>query len=72
MSSTVGQLNALFKLQRYLNISAKKVLINTYAVSDFNYYPLAWMFPNVKSLDKIEGLHIRALRFPRDKIYVFI
>ena len=64
MRLTVGQLNALnFRFQRYLKISGKKVLINTDSVSDLNDYPLVLIFSNVKSLDKIEGLHIRALRF---------
>lgn len=63
MRLTVGQLNTLnFRFQRYLKISGK-VLINTDSVSDLNDYPLVLIFSNVKSLDKIEGLHIRALRF---------
>ena len=63
MRLTVGQLNTLnFRFQRYLKINGK-VLINTDSVSDLNDYPLVLIFSNVKSLDKIEGLHIRALRF---------
>ena len=71
MRRTVGQLNTLIRLQRCLNISSKKVLINSQVVSDVNYYPLVWMFSKVKSYGKIEGFHKRALRFHVAK-HVFI
>ena len=39
------------------------VLVNSFIYSNFDYCPLAWMFSHKKSLNKIEGLHKRALRF---------
>ena len=36
---------------------------DSYFYSNFNYCPLVWMFSNAKSLDKIESLHKRALRY---------
>ena len=39
------------------------MLINSYFYSDFNYCPLVWMFPSANSLNKVESLQRRALRF---------
>ena len=41
----------------------KKVSINIYIISNFNYCPLIWIFSTAKSLNKIESLQRRALRF---------
>ena len=57
------QLNALIRLKSYLNFNAKRVLINSYIISNFNYCPLVWIFSTAKSLNKIESLQKRALRF---------
>ena len=35
-------------------------------MSDFNYCPLVWMFLSAKSLNRIENLQERALRFLLD------
>ena len=61
--SAANQLNALIRLKQFLSFEAKKVLVNSYFYSNFNYCPLVWMFSNAKSLDKIESLHKRALRY---------
>ena len=61
--SAANQLNALIRLKNYLSFNAKRVLINSYVISNFNYCPLVWMFPTAKSLSKIESLQKRALRF---------
>ena len=47
----------------FLNFEEKKTLINSYFYSDFNYCPLVWMFSSAKSLNKVESLQKRALRF---------
>ena len=36
--SAANKLNALTRLKRYLNFSAKTVLINRYVISKFSYY----------------------------------
>ena len=42
----------------------KEVLVNSFIYSNFDYCPLlAWMLSHKKSLDKIESLQKRALRF---------
>ena len=61
--SAANQLNALIRLKNYLSFNAKRVLINSYIISNFNYCPLVWMFSTAKSLNKIESLQKRALRF---------
>ena len=64
--SAANQLNALTRLKKFLGFEEKKVLINSYFYSNFNYCPLVWMFSHAKSLKKVETLQKRALRFPYD------
>ena len=61
--SATNQLSALIRLKSYLSFNAKRVLINSYIISNFNYFPLVWMFSTAKSLNKTESLQKRALRF---------
>ena len=58
-----NQLNALIRLKRFLGFQDKKVLVNSFVLSNFNYCTLVWMFANSKSLSIIENLPKRALRF---------
>ena len=58
-----NQLNTLIRLKSFLGLKEKEVLVNSFIYSNFNYCPLVWMFSNKKSLDKIESLRKRALRF---------
>ena len=64
--SAANQLNALIRLRKFLGFEEKKVLINSYFYSNFNYCPLTWMFSHAKSLKKVEALQKRALRFLYD------
>ena len=50
--SSANQLNALTRLKQFLSFEAKKVLVNSYFYSNFNYCPLVWMFSSAKSLNK--------------------
>ena len=61
--SAANQLHALIRLRMFLNFEEKKTLINSYFYSSFNYCPLVWMFSSAKSLNKVESLQKRALRF---------
>ena len=47
--SAANQLNALIRLKSYLNFNSKRVLINSYIISNFNYCPLVWIFSTAKS-----------------------
>ena len=58
--------NALIRLKRLLAFEEKKTLINSYFYSNFNYCTLVWMFSSAKSLNKVESLQKRALRFLYD------
>ena len=62
-TSAANQLSALIRLNNFLSFEGKRVLINSYFMSNFNYCPLVWMFSNATSLKKIENLQKRALRF---------
>ena len=52
--SAANQLNALIRLKSYLSFNAKRVLINSYIISNFNYCPLVWIFPTSISLKKLK------------------
>ena len=41
----------------------RKILINSFIYSNFNYCPLVWHFSSRKSINKIENVQKRALRF---------
>ena len=64
--SAANQLNALIRLKQFLSFHAKEVFINSNIISNFNYRPLVWMFSSTQSLNKIENLQNRALRFLYD------
>ena len=51
--SAVNKLSALIRLNNFLYFEGKRVLINSYFMSNFNYCPLVWMFSNATSLKKI-------------------
>ena len=61
--SAANQLNALIRLNCFLGIDEKKVLVNSFVLSNFNYCPLVWFISSTKSWKKIENLQKRALRF---------
>ena len=66
--SASNQLNALVRLKRYLGFAERKVLVNSYILSNFNYCPLVWFVSSKKSMAKIENLQKRALRFLHNDI----
>ena len=59
----VNQLNALTRLNLFIGLKERVVLVNGLIYSNFDYCPLVWMFSHKKSLNKIESLHKRALSF---------
>ena len=58
-----GQLNALFRLKSYLSHDSKKLSVNSFILSNFNYCPLIWHFSDYNSKRKIESIQKRAYRF---------
>ena len=61
--SASKQLNALLRLNTFLSQKAKKILIESFVYANFNYCPLVWNFASKKSVNKIESIQQRALRF---------
>ena len=61
--SASNQPNALIRLKHPLGFKKRKVLVNTFVMSNFNYCSLVWNFSSAQSLNKIENLQKRALRF---------
>ena len=66
---SADQLNAFVRLKRFLGNEERKVLINSFVLSNFNYCPLVWMLTNAKSVHKIEAIQKRALRKVPTKVY---
>ena len=57
------QLNALKRVAKFLNFSQRKVLAQSFVLSDFNYCPLIWHFCLANDLHKMEKIQERTLRF---------
>ena len=47
----------------YIPLDKRKMLANSFIISNFNYYPLVWYFSMAKQLQKIEKIQERVLRF---------
>ena len=63
LKSASNQLNALIRLKHLFEFEERKVLVNTFVMSNFNYCSLVWNFSSAQSLNKIENLQKRALCF---------
>ena len=60
------QPNALKRLCFYIPLDTRKILANSFIISNFDYCPLVWYFSTVKQLQKIEKIQERVLRFLHD------
>ena len=60
------QLNVLKRIGHYLNRSCKLLIYHSFILSNFGYCPLAWHFCNQGSVQKMERIQERALRFIYD------
>ena len=58
-----SQLNVLKRLKSFIGFAEKEILVQSFVYSNFNYCPLVWYFLTSKSLQKIEKIQERALRF---------
>ena len=61
--SAANQLNALIRLNCFLGIDEKKVLVNSFVLSNFNYCPLVWFISSTKSWKKNRKPSEKGLRF---------
>ena len=57
-----GKINALYRITPFMNISKRRILMNSFFNSQFNYCPLVWMFHSRSINNKINHLHERILR----------
>ena len=56
------ELNALSRMTPHLDFKKKKLLINSFFMSQFNHCQLIWMWHNRTKNNKINRLHERCLR----------
>ena len=56
------KLHALARISKYVSQDKLKLIMNTFIKSQFNYYPLLWMFHSRTLNNRINRLHERALR----------
>ena len=56
------KLNALARMTSFMNFNKKKLLMNSFVISQFNYCPLVWMFHNRTLNNRINRIHEKALR----------
>ena len=57
-----NQLNAIGRIQKYMDFKEKEVLLNSFVLSNINYCPLVWHYCSSKSLKKIEKIQELSLR----------
>ena len=56
------KINALARIATFININKRRILINSFFRSQFNYSPLIWMCHSRTNTIKINRLHERCLR----------
>ena len=56
------KINALSRIAPYMNIGKRRLLMNSFFASQFNYCPLVWMCHHRSVNNKINRLHERCLR----------
>ena len=61
-SKAARQLNALTRISRYLDLSGRRLIYNSFITSCFNYCPLVWHFCGKENSEKLEKINYRALR----------
>ena len=59
---TTNKINTLLRIAKHLTMPQKKLLVNTFFYSYFNYFPLVWMFSTKDANNKIAKLHKRGLQ----------
>ena len=62
-NKSAGQLNALCRIGHLIGLEERKIIINGFFFASFNFSPLVWHVSSRKSINKIENIQKRALRF---------
>ena len=60
------KLHALSRVSKYMTFNKRRILMNFFIISQFNYCPLIWMIHNRGLNNKINHIHERALRIVYD------
>ena len=58
-----AQISALQRLTGLVDYPSRKAIYTSFIASNFNYCPLVWFFTSRESIDKIDKIQERALRF---------
>lgn len=58
-----NQLNVLYRFKNIFNVEEKKLVYQTFVLSNFNYCPIVWNFCSTSMIRKMEYIQERALRF---------
>ena len=66
------KINALARIAPFININKRRILMNSFFRSQFNYCPLIWMCHSRTNNRKINRLHERCLRIIYGKQSSFI
>ena len=56
------KINALCRVTGYMSLEKRRIVMNSFVESQFNYYPLIWMLHSRTLYNKTNRLHERALR----------
>ena len=56
------KLHALCRISHYLSPNKKRILFKTFVTSQFNYCPLVWLCHSRTLINRINNIHLRALR----------
>lgn len=59
---TSQKLHALARVAPYMDTQKRRVIMKAFVTSQFSYCPLIWMFHNRTLNNRINNLHVRALR----------
>ena len=62
-SKASAQISALQRLTGLIDYPSRKAIYTSFIASNFNYCPLVWFFTSRESIDKIDKIQERALRF---------
>ena len=62
-SKASAQISALQRLTGLVDYQSKKTIYTSVIASNFNYCPLVWFFTSRESINKIDKIQERALRF---------
>ena len=57
------QISYLQRPTRFIDMPGRKTIYNNFTVSNFNYCPLLWYFTSRESINEMQKIQERALRF---------